>query len=357
LYGLYELTQAIRHIKQILVVEGYMDVVSLAQQGIRYAVATLGTATTTSHLGKLFRTCKDIVFCFDGDRAGKDAASKAMFNLLPIVKPGYHARFMFLDEGEDPDSLVRKLGKDKFEEKINQADVLSDFFFNYMLQQVDIHKSEGRSQLIDLAKPHIDSIPSDSAFHLLMKDRLAKIAGVNSADLASLLSTNQSNKQSSTVLGNKPSITKIEQSSIAKKQVSSPAWKAITYLLAYPELAILAGNPDNYQGIDVEGMNIFIRLLDLLQYNPNLSSARIMSLWDDKVEEVMLEQVMYAPLLIEDKQAISNEYLGILQLFTLQKQQTRFEQLQLIHNSKGLSEQEKKEYLQLIQLQHNKNRL
>jgi len=357
LYGLYELTQSLRKIDQILVVEGYMDVVSLAQQGIRYAVATLGTATTTSHLGKLFRTCKDIVFCFDGDRAGKDAASKAMFNLLPIIKPGYQARFMFLDEGEDPDSLVRKLGKDKFEEKIVEADVLSDFFFDFLLQQVDIHKSEGRSQLIDLAKPHIESIPSDSAFHLLMKDRLAKIAGVSSADLGSLLSTKQTRQQSATTFANNTENNSIKKLLNAENQVNSPAWKAVTYLLVYPELAMLAGNPDNYQGIDIEGMNIFIRLLDLLQYNPNLSTARIMSLWDNKAEEAMLEQVMYAPLLIEDKQAISNEYLEILQLFTQQKQQTRFEQLQLIHNSKGLSEQEKKEYLQLIQLQHNKNRV
>ena len=353
LYGLYELTQSLRQIDQILVVEGYMDVVSLAQQGIRYAVATLGTATTTSHLGKLFRTCKDIVFCFDGDRAGKDAASKAMFNLLPIIKPGYQARFMFLDEGEDPDSLVRKIGKEQFEEKMVQADLLSDFFFDFLLQKVDLNKSEGRSQLIDQAKPYIESIPSDSAFYLLMKDRLAKMSGVSSADLSSLLA----NKEPNNGLLSKQFNHSTQKSSISKNQVNSPAWKAITYVLAYPELAMLAENPDNYQGISIDGMNIFIRLLDLLQYNPKLSSARIMSLWDNVEEEAMLEQVMYAPLLIEDKQAIINEYLYTLQLFTQQKQQTRFEQLQLILNSKGLSEQEKKEYLQLIQLQHNKNQL
>ncbi|MFK5891992.1 MAG: DNA primase [Pseudomonadota bacterium] len=349
LYGLFELTRSLRHIDQILVVEGYMDVVSLAQQGIRYAVATLGTATTTAHLEKLFRTCKHVVFCFDGDRAGKDAASKAMFNLLPLIKPGYQARFMFIEEGEDPDSLVRSIGKQQFEEQILQADLLSDFFFDFLLQKVDINKSEGRSQLIDFAKPYLQSIPSDSAFYLLMKDRLAKVAGVNSEDLAALLLTNtSSSKQPAKV---------IHKSLITNKQVNTPAWRAITYLLAYPELALLAGDPDNYQEVFIDGINIFIRLLDLLQFNPHFSPARIMTIWDNTEEEAMLEQVIFTPLLIEGKQAITDEYLEILQLFSQQKQQTRFEQLQLIHNSKGLSEQEKKEYLQLIQLQHNKNRL
>jgi DNA primase len=349
LYGLYELTRALRHIDQILVVEGYMDVVSLAQQGIRYAVATLGTATTTAHLEKLFRACNNVIFCFDGDRAGKEAASKAMFNLLPLIKPGYQARFMFIEEGEDPDSLVRKVGKEQFEEKILKADLLSDFFFDFLLQRVEINKSEGRSQLIDLARPYLDSIPSDSAFYLLMKDRLAKVAGVSSVDLGALLSVTQTS--------NKPATEITSKSSMIKEQVNSPAWRAISYLLAYPELALLAGNPDNYQDIYIDGMNIFIRLLDLLQLNPHFSPARIISMWDNRSEESMLEQAMFTPLLIEEKQAISNEYLEILQLFSLQKQQARFEQLQLIHNSKGLSEQEKKEYLQLIQLQHDKNRL
>ncbi len=272
-----------------------------------------------------------------------------MFNLLPLIKPGYQARFMFIEEGEDPDSLVRKVGKEQFEEKILKADLLSDFFFDFLLQRVEINKSEGRSQLIDLARPYLDSIPSDSAFYLLMKDRLAKVAGVSSVDLGALLSVTQTS--------NKPATEILSKSSMIKVQVNSPAWRAISYLLAYPELALLAGNPDNYQDIYIDGMNIFIRLLDLLQLNPHFSPARIISMWDNRSEESMLEQAMFTPLLIEEKQAISNEYLEILQLFSLQKQQARFEQLQLIHNSKGLSEQEKKEYLQLIQLQHDKNRL
>ncbi|MFK5985877.1 MAG: DNA primase [Pseudomonadota bacterium] len=355
LYGLYELTQSLRQIEQILVVEGYMDVVSLAQQGIRYAVATLGTATTTAHLEKLFRSCKNIVFCFDGDRAGKDAASKAMFKLLPLIKPGFQARFMFIEQGEDPDTLVKKLGKQEFEEKINQADYLSDFFFNFLLQKVDTNKSEGRSQLIDLAKPYLNSIPSESAFFILMKDRLAKIAGVSSTDLNSLLST--STAPSLKASFNKKDFSEFTIAGLSKASINSPAWKAISYLLVYPELALIAGNPENYRGVNIPGVEIFIRLLDLLQYNPNLSSARIMTLWDDPGEKKLLQQAIFAPLLIDDKKAICNEYQEILKLFFLQKQQARFEQLQLIFNSKGLSTAEKKEYLQLIQLQHNKNRL
>ncbi len=353
LYGLYELNQSLRQIEQILVVEGYMDVVSLAQQGIRYAVATLGTATTTQHLEKLFRSCKDIVFCFDGDRAGRDAASKAMFNLLPMIKPGYQARFMFIEQGEDPDTLVKKLGKVEFEKKISQADLLSDFFFDFLLQKVDINKSEGRSQLIDLARPYLETIPKDSAFFLLMKDRLAKIAGVNNVELTTLLATElpkrQVTKRHSPDMGKKISLN--------KKQFNSPAWKAIIYLLNYPDLALVTGNPDNYQGINSDGIEIFIRLLDLLQYNPHLSTARIMTLWDAPAEKKLLEQALFMPLLIDDKQGIRNEYEDILQLFFQQKQQHRFEQLQMIFNSKGLTPLEKSEYLQLIQLQYHKNKV
>jgi DNA primase len=355
LYGLYELTQALRKIEHIIVVEGYMDVVSLAQHGIAYAVATLGTATTTTHLEKLFRTCSDIIFCFDGDKAGKEAASKAMFNLLPLIKPGYQARFMFVDEGEDPDSLVRKLGKIKFEEQLKKSSLLSDFFFDFLLQKVDISLSEGRSQLIDLARPYIQTIPSDSAFYLLMKDRLAKVSGVNTIDLETLFLKNKKNDRQYSFLNSNESNKLQNNQTLAQPllaTIDSLVWKAITYLLQYPEFANLSGNPDNYQDFSINGIKIFIRLLDLIQYNPHISSARIISLWDNSQEEALLEKAIFTPLLIEDKDAISDEYMGILKLFSQHKIQSRIEQLQFIHTSNGLTEKEIKEYVQLLALQH-----
>jgi len=153
LYGLYQARKSNRNLTQILVVEGYMDVVALAQFGIRYSVATLGTATTSDHLNQLFRTVSRIVFCFDGDRAGRDAAVKAMDTAIPLMRDGRETHFMFLPDGEDPDSLVRKEGTQQFEQRITRSTPLSRYFFTHLEQQVDIDSLDGRAKLISLAPP------------------------------------------------------------------------------------------------------------------------------------------------------------------------------------------------------------
>jgi DNA primase len=268
---------------------------------------------------------------------------------------------MFIEEGEDPDSLVRKLGKVKFEEQLIKASLLSDFFFDFLLQKVDITLSEGRSQLIDLAMPYIQTIPSDSAFYLLMKDRLAKISGINTTDLETLFLKNIKNKDQYREQYKSQNTHQVNAQPYSQDRapnqdslaITSPlVWKAITYLLQYPELANLSGNPDNYLSFTFKGIKIFIRLLDLIQYNPHISSARIISLWDNYEEEELLKKAIFTPLLIEDKNAISHEYTGILKLFSQQKIQSRIEQLQFIHTSNRLTEEETKEYVQLLALQH-----
>jgi DNA primase len=159
LYGLYEARKTVRKLERILVVEGYMDVVALAQFDINYAAATLGTATTPEHLERLFRTVPEVVFCFDGDRAGREAAWRALENTLPVLTDGREARFLFLPEGEDPDSLVRKIGKDTFEQRIASATHLSDFFFERLSAQLDIDSIDGRARLVNLAKPLLARMP------------------------------------------------------------------------------------------------------------------------------------------------------------------------------------------------------
>jgi len=147
LYGLFEARRAVRKLERILVVEGYMDVVALAQFDINYAVATLGTATTHEHLERLFRTVPEVVFCFDGDRAGREAAWRALENTLPVLRDGREARFLFLPDGEDPDSLVRKIGKQALEQQIATATHLSDFFFDRLAAPLDINSIDGRARL------------------------------------------------------------------------------------------------------------------------------------------------------------------------------------------------------------------
>lgn len=157
LYGLYELRQSRQAFKHILVVEGYMDVVSLAQFGVHNAVATLGTAITESHLNMLFQQVGEVVFCFDGDEAGKKAAWKAMELSLPKIEGTQSVRFLFLDPGEDPDSTIRKEGLEGFQRRVDQALSLSSFLFKGLIGQLPLPIStvEGQQQLIALAKPYI----------------------------------------------------------------------------------------------------------------------------------------------------------------------------------------------------------
>ncbi|MDJ0740543.1 MAG: DNA primase, partial [Gammaproteobacteria bacterium] len=156
LYGLYEARQADGHPARLLVVEGYMDVVALAQFGIGNAVATLGTATTSDHLEKLYRATPEVVFCFDGDRAGRDAAWKALQTALPLMRDGRQARFLFLPDGEDPDSLVRQIGAAAFTERVGGAQPLSEYLFEKLSAQVDMQTLDGRARLGELTQPLLE---------------------------------------------------------------------------------------------------------------------------------------------------------------------------------------------------------
>ncbi len=153
LYGLFQARQAIRAAGRVVVVEGYMDVVALAQHGVEYAVATLGTATTPVHVQKLFRLTDTVVFCFDGDAAGRRAAWRALENTLAVLADGKNARFLFLPDGEDPDDYVRKRGKEAFETLVDAAMPLSDFLLTELAQRHPPRSAEGRAALVNAAKP------------------------------------------------------------------------------------------------------------------------------------------------------------------------------------------------------------
>lgn len=159
IYGLYEASRALRSIERLMVVEGYMDVVSLAQHGIDYAVATLGTATNEENLGQLLKRCQNLVFCFDGDAAGMRAAEKAMDNLLPMYQNGMQFSFLILPQGEDPDTLVREEGREKFEARVKRAMPLSEFFFNVQVRGLNLELPEDRGVLRSRAQAVLDTIP------------------------------------------------------------------------------------------------------------------------------------------------------------------------------------------------------
>ena len=186
LYGLFEARKSTKKLSRLLIVEGYMDVIALAQMDIRYAVATLGTATSGAHLTRLFRIVPEVVFCFDGDKAGRTAAWRALEATLPQMEDGRQVRFLFLPEGEDPDTLVRKVGQAAFETLIDNATPLEQFFFDKLSSELDLDSHQGRGKLRELAQPLITQLP-EGVFALLMREQLAQRIGIGVDALNALI--------------------------------------------------------------------------------------------------------------------------------------------------------------------------
>jgi len=182
LYGLYEARKRVRRLERLVVVEGYMDVVALAQHGVGYCVATLGTATSTEHVERMFRIVPQVIFCFDGDAAGSNAAWKALLNTLPAMEDGCSARFMFVPEGDDPDSLIRKEGQEKFETRLQKSMGLSEFFFRHLSEGLDLEAAEDRAALSKKAVPLIATV-REGVFKELLINELSEKTGLDTQRL------------------------------------------------------------------------------------------------------------------------------------------------------------------------------
>ncbi|MCW8963546.1 MAG: DNA primase [Gammaproteobacteria bacterium] len=267
LYGLYEARQAVRKLESFYVVEGYMDVIALAQHGVRNVVATLGTATTSDHLKQLFRIVPEIVFCFDGDRAGRDAAWRALENALPIMRDGYIIRFLFLPDGEDPDSMIREHGKIEFDRLASKAQTLSAFFFDRLSQDIDMDSADGRSRLAQLAQPYLQKLPG-GVFHEIMLDQLAELTGLSADRLSKVTQLNQ-----------EPAIRKPDKP--AQRQKNPHIRHLITLLLQRPDLAQLVESTDEVADLDLPGSDLLKDLLAFLHDRPDAHTGAILEHWRD----------------------------------------------------------------------------
>lgn len=272
LYGLYQVKQAHKDIERILVVEGYMDVVALGQYGIDYAVASLGTATTPDHIHTLFRNTSEIVCCFDGDKAGRSAAWRALENSLPYIQDGRTLRFMFLADGEDPDSFVQKEGKENFEHLIGQSLPLSDFLFQQLLLQVDMSSSDSKSKLAQLAIPLISQL-NESIFRQMMEERLTKLLGIELEGLQKLLPQKESNS--------KPAI----------KNKTTPMRLAISLLLQHPNIAYGLPNFPEFKEIQLPGLSLLNSLLDICRMSPNITTGQLLEHWRETPQSKQLNQL------------------------------------------------------------------
>jgi DNA primase len=186
LYGLFMARRAIRDAGRVLVVEGYMDVVALAQYGIEYAVAALGTATTPFHIAKLMRQTDEIVFSFDGDKAGRTAAWRAVMNALSAIKDGVKLRFLFLPAEHDPDSFVREFGKEAFEAEMDKAMPLSQYIIQHLSEQNPLASQEDKVQFLNDAEPILKQIQAPR-YAMLLRKRVAEMTGLAGGEMQRML--------------------------------------------------------------------------------------------------------------------------------------------------------------------------
>jgi DNA primase len=341
LYGLFEAQKALRHLDRVLVVEGYMDVVALAQHDVRYAVATLGTATTTDHIERLFRLTPEIIFCFDGDRAGRDAARRALETLLPAMREGRNARFLFLPEGEDPDSLIRKTDKHHFEEEIAQSVSFSTFFYENLTRQADISSIEGRARLVELARPGLSKLSAGVLKHMMMI-RLAELSQLGTDVVARSLGMPSPRTGSG-----KAAQTGAQRPGTAPRRPNkTPVRAGIELLLNTPRLAAAAGQAKRWENLDIPGLTLFIGLLELLQAHPHLHSGAILERWRGAPEgHYLAEMAKWEPLLPEE--SLELEFRGVVQWLDTELAKQRHDQLNAKWQREGLTPSEREEFLEL----------
>ena len=345
LYGLFEARKNNRNLDEIIVVEGYMDVIALAQQGLRNAVATLGTATSEEHMKRLFRVVPSVLFCFDGDQAGRNAAWRALEATLSSLQDGRRARFLFLPEGEDPDTLVRSEGTDAFRARINQhAQPLADYFFQQLTEEADPRSLEGKAHMATLAAPLIDKVPGAN-LKSLMRMRLQEITGLSGEAVSQLVHNTPHDApppaydpgmdydampdysdfhQPQEAYAPQQEWTPKKSGSDGKKwekkpwskngkrgdrdeayaprtpvAVEAPTLIALRTLIHHPQLAEKVESADHFANASNTYAQVLIALIEAVQKNPKLNSIQLMARWHGTEQGRLLKALAEKEWLID----------------------------------------------------------
>jgi len=326
LFALWQVRQAHSKIPRLIVVEGYMDVIALFQHGITQAVATLGTATTRDHAELLFRNCADVYFCFDGDRAGRQAAWRAVESVLPRMRDGRQAFFLFLPDGEDPDSLVRAEGHAGFEQRLKDATPLSEFFFAEIGKDSNLGSLDGKARLAERARPLLTQIP-DGAFRDLMLGELDRLANVRLR------------------------IETPAQPGAARKSARPPertlVRTAVALLVQNPGFARAVEPPHLFSTLRQPGIPLLVELIALCVERPAISTAGILEHYGERDELRALQKLAVMEVPVEED-AARTEFLGALAQLDRQTEQQRRDDLLAKRSMASLSDEEKDELRRLL---------
>ncbi|VVO34014.1 DNA primase [Pseudomonas fluorescens] len=395
LYGLYEARKHNRNLDEIIVVEGYMDVIALAQQGLRNAVATLGTATSEEHLKRLFRVVPNVLFCFDGDQAGRNAAWRALEATLPCLQDGRRARFLFLPEGEDPDTLVRSEGTDAFRARINQhAQPLADYFFQQLTEESDPRSLEGKAHMATLAAPLIDKVPGAN-LRILMRQRLSEITGLSGQAVSQLVQSAPQEAPPAYDPGidydatpdysdyHQPQAQEMyvpQQEWTPKKPgaggkkwdkkpwdkngkrggdrdqpraprvpaaVEPPTLAALRTLLHHPQLAKKVEDAGHFAAEDHTNTQLLVALLEAVQKNPKLNSFQLIARWHGTEQGRLLKALAEKEWLI-DGDNLEQQFFDTINSLSARQRERNLEQLLRKARQSELTSDEKNQLRDLL---------
>ncbi|MCH8502434.1 MAG: DNA primase [Aliidiomarina sp.] len=332
LYGFYEMKQKHRDLDRVVIVEGYMDVVALAQFGVTNAVAALGTAATSDHLQLLFRQAKQIICCFDGDRAGRDAAWRALENALPLLRDGTDLQFLFLPDGEDPDTIVRAEGAEGFNQRLDQAMAFREYFFDHLTEQVDLRTDAGKAELVGQAKQLIAKVASEF-YRDLLTESLAHRLGRTVGEIERLIPAAEQSAS---------------RKDAPKRDKVTPVSRAIGLLVQYPRLGQLVPVHEELTGLALPGMKVFMEL-HRQTTDRTLTSAQVLENWRGSKFETRLRELASWDHQVQDEN-LEDEFSETYRYLIDRYLEQRYEELKALPTAELTRErlQELNELLRLM---------
>ncbi|MED5524767.1 MAG: DNA primase [Pseudomonadota bacterium] len=333
LYGLYEARQANRDLERLVVVEGYMDVVALFQAGITYAVASLGTSTTSDQLELLFRSSPEVICCYDGDRAGREAAWRAMENALPLLRDGRTLKFIFLADGEDPDSMVRKEGKAAFEAALAGALPLSQFLFQELEKSIDMSSPDSRSRLAEKAVPLLDRLP-DSVYRVMLRENLAKRLGVAEEQLERFVAKTPANAAGA---ANK-----------ARGKAGRPPLMRLTIAILVQHPALANDLPDmDFRALRLPGAEVLDEAVRVIKEGSIPTTGQLLRRLENSQHAPIYNKLAELDLsAVEDN--LAPELLGAVERLLNESLEIRYQELVAKQDRKQATEEEIQELMALI---------
>ena len=333
LYGLYEVRQSRTALKRLMVVEGYMDVARLHQAGVNYAVATLGTATTPEHLRRVFKLVNEVVFCFDGDKAGRAAAWRALANALPEARDGRQIRFLFLPEGHDPDSLVGEEGREKFEKRLDGALPLSEYLAAALGEQVDLSHADGRAQFAELARPLVSKV-APGVYRDLLIDRLSEAIKLPAARLNQLWFNEVTDSSGGHAASTGPESGRnrtANRSARARDGGGNKGLvtKAVKVLVHFPGIAarISGAQLTQLEMTEDAGGRFLFELIDQLQQEPAANTGVLLTRWRERPEVARLTTLAQEELPGIDESGAALELAAVIAALALEPTLRRYQEL------------------------------